>query len=94
LREPGVSYAYRQAARNLLPADTEALLRGYREVSCPVLAIWGQEDQVVPVALAARLQADIPHAAVQLIPGCGHAPQLECPELVAAALAAWIPRGA
>ncbi|MCC7265548.1 MAG: alpha/beta fold hydrolase [Candidatus Latescibacteria bacterium] len=93
LREPGVSYAYRQAARNLLPADTEALLRGYREVSCPVLALWGQEDQVVPAALAGRLQADIPHAAVQVVPGCGHAPQLECPELVAGALAAWIPRG-
>lgn len=94
LREPGVSYAYRQAARNLLPADTEALLRGYREVSCPVLALWGQEDQVVPAALAGRLQADMPRATVQLIPGCGHAPQLECPEVVAAALRAWLPPGA
>ncbi len=93
LREPGVSYAYRNAARNLLPPDWEALLRCYREVSCPVLALWGEEDQVVPAVSAARLQADIPRAEVRLIPGCGHAPQLECPDLVAAALAAWIPRG-
>ncbi|MBI2504248.1 MAG: alpha/beta hydrolase [Candidatus Latescibacteria bacterium] len=93
LREPGVSYAYRSAARNLLPPDWEILLRGYREVSCPVLVIWGEEDRVVPAVLARRLQADIPHAAVRLIPGCGHAPQLECPALVAGALAAWAGRG-
>lgn len=93
LREPGVSYAYRSAAKNLLPPDWEVLLRLYREVSCPVLALWGEEDQVVPAAFAGRLQADIPHAAVRLIPRCGHAPQLECPELVAGALAAWIPQG-
>jgi pimeloyl-ACP methyl ester carboxylesterase len=93
LREPGVSYAYRSAARNLLPPDWEALLRSYREVSCPVLALWGEEDQVVPPAFAGRLQADIPHAAVRLISGCGHAPQLECPERVAGEVAAWVPRG-
>lgn len=93
LREPGVSYAYRSAARNLLPPDWEALLLTYREVSCPVLAIWGEEDQVVPAAFAGRLQRDIPHAMVRLLPGCGHAPQLECPALVAEALAAWMPQG-
>jgi pimeloyl-ACP methyl ester carboxylesterase len=92
LREPGVSYAYRSAARNLLPPDWEGLLRAYREVTCPVLALWGARDQVVPAAFAARLRADIPHAAVRLLPGCGHAPQLECPAEVAAALRAWLPR--
>jgi pimeloyl-ACP methyl ester carboxylesterase len=94
LREPGVSYAYRHAARNLLPPDWEALLRLYPQISCPVLALWGAEDQVVPAALAERLQADMPRATVQLIPGCGHAPQLEYPEVVAAALRAWLPPGA
>lgn len=92
LQEPGVSYAYRQAARNLMPADWEGLLHSYREVSCPVLALWGEEDRVVPAAFARRLQGDMPHASVRLIPGCGHAPQLECPAEVAGALAAWQPR--
>ena len=93
LCEPGVSYAYRSAARNLLPPDWQGLLRCYREVSCPVLALWGEEDQVVPALFAGRLQTDIPHAVVRLIPGCGHAPQLECPALVAEALRAWMPQG-
>ena len=93
LREPGVSYAYRSAARNLLPPGWAALLCRYREVSCPVLVLWGEQDQVVPALFAGRLQADIPHALVRLIPGCGHAPQLECPALVAQVLAAWGRKG-
>ena len=89
-REPGVSYAYRRGPE---PAPPDWRLRCYREVSCPVLVIWGEEDQVVPAAFAARLQADIPRAVVRLVPGCGHAPQLERPDLVAAALASWVPQG-
>jgi pimeloyl-ACP methyl ester carboxylesterase len=46
----------------------EALAR--REV--PTLLVWGEEDEVVPVAEAERLQDRIPTAALAVLPGCGH----------------------
>lgn len=43
---------------------------GRREV--PTLLVWGEEDRVVPVAEAERLQDRIPTAALAVLPGCGH----------------------
>jgi len=43
---------------------------GRREV--PTLLVWGEEDRVVPVAEAERLQDLIATAALAVLPGCGH----------------------
>lgn len=92
LRAPGVFYSYRAAARHLVPADCEALIRAYRQIACPVLVLWGKEDRIIPPEFARRLQEDLPHAEVHLLEQCGHAPQLERPEQVAGLLNAWAQR--
>ncbi len=43
---------------------------GRREV--PTLLVCGEEDRVVPVAEAERLQDRVPTAALAVLPGCGH----------------------
>jgi len=54
-----------------------------RDVACPVLLLMGERDTLVPAAAgsaAARLFRD---ARVAVIPGAGHAPFLQQPQLIA-----------
>jgi pimeloyl-ACP methyl ester carboxylesterase len=46
----------------------------------PVLIVWGRQDRLIPVAYAAPLQAEFPHAALKVLDGCGHVPMADCPE--------------
>ena len=56
------------------------------EFPTPVDLLWGESDQVVSLDYARRLQAGLAAARLTTIPGCGHVPQLECPERFNAAL--------
>jgi pimeloyl-ACP methyl ester carboxylesterase len=38
----------------------------------PVLLLWGEDDEVVPVAIAEELNDAIPTSTLGLLPGCGH----------------------
>jgi pimeloyl-ACP methyl ester carboxylesterase len=38
----------------------------------PVLLLWGEDDEVVPVAIAEALNDAIPTSTLGLLPGCGH----------------------
>lgn len=52
------------------------------ELRCPVLLVAGEHDAGYTSA-ALRMAERIPDATVRIVPGAGHAPQLERPELVA-----------
>lgn len=50
----------------------------------PLLVIFGAEDQIYDAQAAiARYQANVPGAQTHLIPGAGHSPNVEKPDLVA-----------
>ncbi|WP_159765258.1 alpha/beta fold hydrolase [Streptomyces sp. HM190] len=55
-------------------------------VACPVLVIWGADDQVVTPDFGRAYAAAFPHAWFELIPGAGHLPIREEPEAVFTAL--------
>jgi pimeloyl-ACP methyl ester carboxylesterase len=38
----------------------------------PVFILWGEDDEVVPVGVAERLNDAIPASTLGLVPGCGH----------------------
>jgi len=65
----------RQLASSL--ADLEARLH---EITQPTVIVWGEDDGVLPVGSAYRLQRQIPGARLVLFPGVGHCPQEEAPE--------------
>lgn len=68
----------RSAGQGATPAVWDRL----HEIRCPVLLIAGERDERY-VAAAHRMASHIPDARVRIVPGAGHAPQLERPDLVA-----------
>ncbi len=56
------------------------------ELRLPVDLVWGASDRLMPLEYANRMMAELPDARLIVIPACGHAPQLECPETFVTAL--------
>jgi pimeloyl-ACP methyl ester carboxylesterase len=56
------------------------------EITAPVNLIWGASDRLVPLDYARRMQTELPGATLTVIPNCGHAPQIECPDQLLTAL--------
>jgi pimeloyl-ACP methyl ester carboxylesterase len=52
-------------------------------VGVPALIVWGEDDPLLPVAVAERLAGMLPMAVLVLLPGCGHFVPMEAPETVA-----------
>ena len=74
---PGAREAVRQTARQIVPAEIEALTAKHKTIKVPVLIIWGAEDKVVPVKLAKKFKEDIPDSELVILPRCGHIPPEE-----------------
>ena len=55
----------------------------YRNVQIPSLIIWGEQDEILPCAMAFKLAAQMPHADLVCVPETMHSPELEKPALVA-----------
>lgn len=60
-----------------------AVVAGYREVRPPCLVVWGQCDEVLPVAMGYKIAAELPHARVEELPDVMHSPHIEAPEQLA-----------
>ncbi|WP_197093888.1 alpha/beta fold hydrolase [Nonomuraea sp. SBT364] len=56
--------------------------RALPATATPVLLLWGRQDTVQPVERARRFAGLLPDARLRILDGCGHAPQLDCPEPV------------
>lgn len=56
------------------------------EITIPTLILHGDDDQLLPVAIAQRAHQLIPNSRLQIIPNCGHLAPLEQPEAVNRAL--------
>lgn len=62
--------------RRLLPELHEPF-EDLAAIPCPVLVVWGTRDRMVMSTGAERIAAALPGARVELLPGCGHCPQIE-----------------
>ena len=60
------------------------------ELTMPVLAIWGEGDQIAPIAKGKAFVDKIPHAQWHALADCGHLPTLEKPAEVVAIVATWL----
>ncbi len=67
--------------------DNRSLLAAIR---VPTLVLCGRDDQLTPPALSEEVAAAVPGAELVLVDECGHVSPLERPDIVTAALAAWL----
>jgi pimeloyl-ACP methyl ester carboxylesterase len=89
---PGQEAAFLGAARSLMrvlanPRRYRSLMRG---IDKPVLLVHGELDRLVPIAAARAVAADNPAWETMFLPGVGHTPQLEVPDLVRERMATWL----
>lgn len=58
-------------------------------IRCPLLLVFGDRDRLVPPTGSERVLAEVQTARLELIPGCGHCPQIEAVEVLMELLAAF-----
>ncbi len=69
------------------PAMADPTLLGRLSgLTVPTLVLWGESDQIVEPAYGRAYAAAIPGARFEVLPGTGHVPQMETPELVIQAI--------
>jgi pimeloyl-ACP methyl ester carboxylesterase len=72
-------------------ATGEAMLRGLTAITVPTLIGWPQHDRVLPAALhGQRFVDEIRDVEIRELPGVGHVPTYDDPELVVETIARWI----
>jgi len=76
---PGAREAVVQTAKQIVPDNVDALVAQYKTISVPVLVIWGEADEVVPLEVGKKFKRDIPDSQLAVLPRCGHMPPEEDP---------------
>lgn len=85
---PAYAFAIAQSIRLSMATY---LLDRISELRCPVLLIWGEMDPVLPLSLAQQALTNLQNGELKIVPGCGHAPQLECPKEFLGSLLPFLP---
>ena len=61
-------------------------------ITIPTLIVWGEHDELLPLAQGRRFAAEIPGARLVVVPDTGHAPMIETPPAFLAALGDFLTR--
>jgi pimeloyl-ACP methyl ester carboxylesterase len=91
LRNPGGFAALKAMLAQACPREgdrlhwpsVERLTADYRNVDVPVHIVWGAHDEVLPVSMGFKLDAQLPDARLTIVPDCMHSVHLERPLLSA-----------
>jgi len=78
---PGLLWDQLALSRSLVDGDgqREVVLDRLAGLRPPTLIVWGDRDQILPVAHAHAAAARLPRGRLEIIPDCGHMPQVERP---------------
>jgi 4,5:9,10-diseco-3-hydroxy-5,9,17-trioxoandrosta-1(10),2-diene-4-oate hydrolase len=71
----------KQNAQVLATMQIPNLTERLKEISCPILAFWGREDEFCPVSGALTLQSQCQQIKVITLSHCGHWVMVEHPEM-------------
>lgn len=66
-----------------LRGQREILLDQLSKLTVPTLVLWGERDRIVPVRHAQAAVARLVQGRLEVLPDCGHLPQVEQPNRVA-----------
>ena len=99
--EPDSEHIRRWGRQILLRAEPEAAARMFESydeeptapaaegITQPTLVLHGEQDVIVPVAVAQALAERIPKAELAVLPGAGHVPTLTMPARVVEEISTW-----
>ncbi|MBL7856332.1 MAG: alpha/beta hydrolase [Cyclobacteriaceae bacterium] len=73
----------REALLQRLQTDQKGDTTIVSQLNQPTLILWGEQDQLIPVANAYKFQRDVPQDTLVVFSGVGHVPMEERPEQVA-----------
>jgi pimeloyl-ACP methyl ester carboxylesterase len=92
--DPDVGPALLEAARSLLSLGEHhgSAKRIVAAVRCPTLVVHGRCDRLVPAAFALAAAEEHPDWMLRILPGVGHLPMIEAPDLWLASVAEWVER--
>lgn len=90
LSQPGAPEGVSSAAENFALVDIRAFVRIIQQINTPVLIIWGENDNIIPVETAFSFHRLIPNSKLRIIKQCGHAPHEELPDETAALIAGFM----
>lgn len=83
--DPSTRRAFLRTLRSVVDyrgQAVSALNRLHVRADMPTMAIWGDSDAVIPVDHAYAVQQTRPDVRLEVLPGVGHFPQVECPMVV------------
>jgi len=91
---PGLFWDQLAVSRSLFDhqGQSEIVLDRLSDLRVPTLIVWGDSDQIIPVAHAHEAARRVRHGRLAIIPDCGHMPQVERPELFLEALDPFLTR--
>ena len=81
------SMAVLDVGRRLLPELVDPF--DLKAIDCPLLLVWGERDKMVYTAGAERVLRTVDYSDIEVIPNCGHCPQVEVPDRLAQLLEAF-----
>ncbi|GHO44313.1 alpha/beta fold hydrolase [Ktedonospora formicarum] len=79
-----------QHIRLLIPSYTNAVSTDLAVFQKPVLIIWGEKDQQMPIKIAERLHREIAHSKLAVIHNAGHLIPFDAPEAVASEIKSFV----
>ena len=62
-----------------LRGEHEHLDERISELSVPTLVVWGEQDEIIPLTIGRRVHELVRGSSLEVIPQCGHLPELEKP---------------
>lgn len=66
--------------------EDQVMLDELPRLEMPTLVVWGALDRVVPPRHAHEAVARLRYGSLEILPGCGHLPHVECPDRFAEVL--------
>lgn len=90
LGEGGQGAFYRQIAQ-MDQRYTDEVQGAYASIECPVLLLWGEQDEWIPIERGEALARQIGNCQMVRVPGAGHLVQEDAPEAIIAELLKFLP---
>lgn len=65
-------------SRQYFSDEFDRMVVNYNEMNTPLLIIWGEQDEWLPVDYGLKLHEKIPNSQLEILKNCGHNPHQEC----------------